>query len=43
MIFIPLASNLIYKNATATTFGSFLEVIDQLISEYCNRIIFRGL
>ncbi|KJV79240.1 hypothetical protein RMAECT_0677 [Rickettsia rhipicephali str. Ect] len=32
MIFIPLASNLIYKNATATTFGSFLEVIDQLIS-----------
>ena len=31
-IFIPLASNLIYKNATATTFGSFLEVIDQLIS-----------
>ncbi len=30
--FIPLASNLIYKNATAATFGSFLEVIDQLIS-----------
>ena len=30
--FIPLASNLIYKNAIATTFGSFLEIVDQLIS-----------
>ncbi|WCR56385.1 MAG: hypothetical protein PG979_000442 [Rickettsia asembonensis] len=30
--FMPLASNLIYKNATAMTFGSFLEIIDQLIS-----------
>ena len=28
-----LTNNLIYKNATATTFGSFLEVIDQLISD----------